>query len=323
MATNDRKKITQQKKKGARPASGKNANQNTSDQSIDESTEATRNSPETSALYIVATPIGHMGDMTERACQVLAFVDVILCEDTRVTGMLLKRFGLSSSLIAYHEHNADRVRPHILKRLQQGQRVALVSDAGTPLISDPGYKLVYDVLEHGTRVIPVPGACAVITALMGAGQPTDRFLFSGFLPTRHKARCDLLRTLVSVKATLIFYESVHRLVESLTDMNAIFGPRPATVCRELTKLHEEIQRDTLDVLATRYASHPILKGEVVVVVAPPAEQLEEKCSVDIDHLLEHALRYLSVRDAAALVSEQSGAKKNQVYARALVLGREC
>lgn len=321
MATSDRKKIVQLKKKGARPASGKNTNQHTSDRDMDEGTEAARNSPETSVLYIVATPIGHMGDMTERARQVLASVNLILCEDTRTTGMLLKRLGLSSSLMSYHEHNAHRVRPHILERLQQGQRIALVSDAGTPLISDPGYKLVHDALEYGTRVVPVPGACALITALMGAGQPTDCFLFSGFLPARQKARCDILQTLASIKATLIFYESVHRLAESLMDMSSIFGPRSATVCRELTKLHENIQRDTLNALAAHYASHPTPKGEVVVVVAPPSEQLEEKSSIDIDHLLGHALRYLSVRDAAALVSEQSGIRKSQVYARALALGR--
>jgi len=191
MATSDREKTSQHKKKAARPASKTQSDSTTPDHNPDESTKAVGNSPETSVLYIVATPIGHMGDMTKRACQILTSVDAVLCEDTRVTGMLMKRLGLSTPLMAYHEHNAHRVRPHILERLQRGQQIALVSDAGTPLISDPGYKLVQSMTQHGIKIVPIPGACALVAALMSAGQPTDRFLFAGFLPTRQKARCDI------------------------------------------------------------------------------------------------------------------------------------
>ena len=292
MATNDREKKMQHKKKAARSTSRTHSDPVTSGHDPDarhysnagrywdESTKAVGNSPETSVppvtpappkspvLYVVATPIGHMGDMTERACQVLASVDVILCEDTRVTGMLMKRLGLSSPLMAYHEHNARRIRPQILERLQQGQHVALVSDAGTPLISDPGYKLVQSMTQHGIKVVPIPGACAFVTALMSAGQPTDRFLFAGFLPGRQKARCNVLKTLAPIQATLVFYESIHRLPKSLEDMHMVFGPRSATVCRELTKLHEDIRRDSLDTLAASYTASSPLKGEVVVVIAP-------------------------------------------------------
>ena len=325
MATNDREKTTQNKKKAARPTSRTHDNPITSGRNPDEGTKAVENSPETSTfagtstLYVVATPIGHMGDITERAQQILASVDVVLCEDTRVTGMLMKRLGLSSPLMAYHEHNAHRIRPQILERLQQGQRVALVSDAGTPLISDPGYKLVQSVTQHGIKVTPIPGACALVTALMSAGQPTDRFLFAGFLPARQKARCDVLRTLASIQATLVFYESVHRLPKSLEDMKTILGPRAATVCRELTKLHEDIRRDSLDNLASYYALSSSLKGEVVVVIAPPPDDPEKQEPFEVDHLLECALNYLSVRDATALVAEQSGIKKSHLYARALEL----
>lgn len=272
-------------------------------------------------LHIVATPIGNLGDLSDRARRTLAEADVVACEDTRVTGGLLQRIGARAALMPYHEHNAERMRPQLLERLRAGAVVALVSDAGTPLVSDPGYKLVRDAAEIGIPVVPVPGPSALLAALMVAGLPTDRFLFAGFLPSKAKARRDALRELAAVPATLVFYEAVHRLAESLAAMAEELGPRPAAVCRELTKLHEEVRRGALDTLADQYAAAGAPKGEVVVVVGPPVPT-DAPAAADLDGLLRAALKEQSVRDAAATVAAATGLKKRIVYARALELARD-
>jgi len=272
-------------------------------------------------LHVVATPIGNMGDITRRAVETLEKADVIACEDTRVTGGLLKRLGLKGKLVPYHEHNAARMRPELLQRLRDGQRVVLVSDAGTPLVSDPGFKLVREAADAGLRVQAAPGASALLAALMVAGLPTDRFMFAGFPPNKAKARATFLADLAAVPATLVFYESAKRLADSLAAMAAAFGPREAAVCRELTKLHEEVRRAPLTDLAAAYAAEGPPKGEIVVVVGPPPPAAAPGPE-DVDALLRAALAGKSVRDAAAEVAAVTGLKKRQVYARALELAKE-
>lgn len=274
----------------------------------------------TPALYIVATPIGNLGDLTMRARDILASADLVACEDTRVTGKLLSAFGLKRPLIAYNDHNADKVRPTLLDAVRQGKVVALVSDAGTPLISDPGYKLVRDGAAAGLAVTAAPGPSALLAALVLAGLPTDRFLFAGFLPPKSGARRTALGELASVPATLVFYESGPRLAASLADMAAVLGDRPGAVARELTKLFEEVRRDPLSALAAHYAEAGPPKGEIVIVVGAPAEQ--EASADTLDVALRRALAGNSTRDAAALVAGQTGLPRKQVYARALELTQE-
>ncbi|MCH2393580.1 16S rRNA (cytidine(1402)-2'-O)-methyltransferase [Oceanibaculum sp.] len=274
----------------------------------------------TPALYIVATPIGNLGDLTMRARDILASADLVACEDTRVTGKLLSAFGLKRPLIAYNDHNADKVRPTLLDAVRQGKAVALVSDAGTPLISDPGYKLVRDAAEAGLAVTAAPGPSALLAALVLAGLPTDRFLFAGFLPPKSGARRTALGELVGVPATLVFYESGPRLAASLADMAAVLGDRPGAVARELTKLFEEVRRDPLSALAAHYAEAGPPKGEIVIVVGAPAEQ--EASADTLDAALRRALAGNSTRDAAALVTGETGLPRKQVYARALELAQE-
>lgn len=270
-------------------------------------------------LYIVSTPIGHLGDMTARATEVLRAADVVACEDTRVTGALLHRFGLSTPMVPYHDHNADQMRPQLLERLAGGGAVALVSDAGTPLISDPGYKLVRECAAAGFTVVPIPGPSALLAALVVAGLPTDRVMFAGFLPQKSTGRQTALRDLKDLKATLVFYESAGRLAESLADMNAVFGARDAAVCRELTKLYEETRRGTLADLAAAYADEATPKGEIVVVVAGASEA--RRSEEDLDAALNDALATMSVRDAAAAVAETFQEPRRRVYQRALALSK--
>jgi len=269
-------------------------------------------------LYIVATPIGNLGDITLRALDVLRRADAILCEDTRVTATLARRYGLGAERIAYHDHNADAVRPGLIARLAAGAALALVSDAGTPLISDPGFKLVREAVAAGIPVTAVPGASALLAALAVAGLPTDRFLFSGFLPVKSGARRRALRGLAAVPASLIFYETAPRLADSLGDMAAMLGDRPAAVARELTKLHEEVKRDGLAALAEHYASHGPPRGEIVVVVGPPAPQTAA-ADADVDAQLASALQTSTLREASAAVAAATGLPRRQVYARALAL----
>ena len=272
-------------------------------------------------LYVVAVPIGNLGDITLRALQTLAGCDAVACEDTRVTGGLLHRYGIKQKLISYHDHNALGRQPELLARLAAGEAVALVSDAGTPLISDPGYKLVQACRAAGYPVTALPGASALLTALACGGLPTDQFLFAGFLPSKPTAREKALLALKSIPATLVFYEAPPRLDATLAAMAKIFGAeRPAAVARELTKLYETVETGTLAELAARFHTEKTPKGEIVLMIAPPAPTQAE--APPLDALLREALRTHSLRDAVAAVSAATGIKKSEVYQRALGVGGE-
>lgn len=270
-------------------------------------------------LYVVATPIGNLGDITLRALATLKAADLVLCEDTRVTRKLLDRYGLAPKLLAYHDHNAASVRPKILRELGSGAAVVLVSDAGTPLVSDPGYKLVTEVLEAGHRVFPVPGASALLAALVAAGLPTDRFFFEGFLPPKSGQRKNRLAEIKEIPATLVFYESGPRLADCLSDLAEIFGARLACVCRELTKAFEETRRGLLAELAAHYEANGAPRGEIVIVVAPPDTDAKAVSPDELDAQLRRALKHGSLKDAVAAVAEETGVKRREVYARALAL----
>lgn len=267
-------------------------------------------------LYVVSTPIGNLRDLTFRALDVLAAVDVILAEDTRVTAKLLSAYGLSKRMERYDDHVGERARPDILARLAAGARIALVSDAGTPLVSDPGFRLVREAAEAGVRVVPVPGASAALAALAGAGLPTDRFLFAGFPPPKPAARRRWLEEIAGVRATLVIYETGPRLSESLADMAAVLGARDAAVCREITKLHETFARGLLDDLAVdpRLAAP---KGEIVVLVASGREA--QATAEDADRALAEALQRLSPTGAAQEVARALGLPRRDLYRRALEL----
>ncbi len=270
-------------------------------------------------LHVVATPIGHLGDITLRALATIAAADLVLCEDTRVTRKLLDRYGLAPPLLAYHDHNAAEVRPRILQRLAQGAAVALVSDAGTPLISDPGYKLVAAAIEAGHRVHPIPGASALLAALVVAGLPTDRFYFEGFLPPKAGQRRNRIAELVEIPATLVLYETGPRLADSLSDLANGLGARSAAMCRELTKAFEEVRRGPLEELAAHFAKAGAPKGEIVLVIAPPDDRAPTVSSEELDTRLKRALARGSLKDAVAEVTGETGLKRREVYARALAL----
>jgi 16S rRNA (cytidine1402-2'-O)-methyltransferase len=270
-------------------------------------------------LNIVATPIGNADDITLRALATLRAADVIACEDTRVTVKLLARHGIATPLLAYHEHNAERVRPQLLERLRRGETVALVSDAGTPLVSDPGFKLVRDALAEELPVTTLPGPSAPIAALVLSGLPSDRFLFAGFLPPKTVGRRGVLMELARVPATLIFFESGARLAASLADMAATLGERPAAVARELTKFYEEVRRGTLGALAAQYRDAEPPRGEIVVLIGPPAVEAPAADAETVDAQLRAALDEMSVRDASAAVAAATGLPRRALYARALAL----
>jgi 16S rRNA (cytidine1402-2'-O)-methyltransferase len=279
--------------------------------------------PLDAGLYLVATPIGNLGDITLRALDTLRRADVIACEDSRVTGKLLAAHGIATPLTPYHEHNAPRARPKILDRIAAGAAVALVSDAGTPLVSDPGYKLVTAAVARGLPVHALPGPSAALAALTLSGLPSDRFLFLGFLPAKSAARRRALEEVASLRATLIVYESARRLPAALADMAELLGPRPAAVARELTKLHEELRRGPLDALSEDYRAAGPPKGEVVIVVAPPSEDAGDGLSDDaLDALLQGAMAGGSLRDAVQEVARATGRPRQEVYARALALARD-
>lgn len=265
-------------------------------------------------LYVVATPIGNLRDVTLRALDVLQAADVVLAEDTRVAAKLLSAFGLKKPVRRYDDHTGAEVRPAIVADLQGGATVAQVSDAGTPLVSDPGYGLVRAAVEAGVKVWPIPGPSSVLAALAVAGLPTDRFLFAGFTPNKSAARRSVFEELRAVRATLVFFETGPRLRESLTDMVAVFGPREAAVARELTKLYETVVRGSLEALA----ADPRLeepKGEIVVLVGPGAE--EAASEADADAALRSALARLGPADAASEVARALGLNRKQLYRRAL------
>lgn len=272
-------------------------------------------------LYLVSTPIGNLSDISFRALSVLARAPLIAAEDTRHSKKLLSHFGIETPLTPYHEHNAERERPKLLARLRSGYAVALISDAGTPLISDPGYKLVREALDEGLTVTSIPGPSAALAALTSAGLPTDTFLFAGFLPPKAGARQTRLGQLKEIPATLIVFETPPRLAKSLADMADVLGPREAVIARELTKLHETVMRGTLDALAQEVADAPP-KGEVVVVIAPPRAEEAEISDARIVADLEAALETQSFRDAVRGVTEALGVKRARVYELGLFLTRK-
>ncbi len=269
-------------------------------------------------LYLVSTPIGTASDITLRALDVLKKADILAAEDTRTSRKLLDIHGIKLEgrpFFAYHDHSSEGERKRILDAIAAGKSVAYLSDAGTPLIADPGYKLAAEAVKAGLPVTSAPGASALLAALAVAGLPTDRFMFAGFIPVKAAAKKTFLSELQNLRATLVFFESPRRLVDSLDAMAEVFGTRQAAVCRELTKKFEEVKRGTLGELAGNYPTAP--KGEIVIVVGPPHERVLD--DQDIDTALKAALSEMSVKDAAAFVAEQLGIKRKQVYARALEL----
>jgi len=277
--------------------------------------------PLAAGLYLVATPIGNLRDITVRALEVLAAADLIACEDTRVTRKLLDHYGIATPLTPYHEHNAAEARPKLIARLADGAAIALVSDAGTPLVSDPGYKLVREARAAGGSVTALPGASAVLAALTLSGLPTDRFLFEGFLPAKEAARRARINELKRIPATLVLFESGARIAAALADLAAELGPRQAAICRELTKLHEEVRRGDLGTLAREAAQAEEPRGEIAIVVAPP-DRHRELAPVDLDALLRQALERLSVKEAVAEIAAVTGEPRREVYQRALALAKE-
>ncbi len=290
-------------------------------QTATESSLSSQLSKVTGGLYIVATPIGNAQDITLRALDLLKQADTILCEDTRMTAKLLMIHGISrKKTIAYHEHNASNMRPKVLQKLHDGEVVVLVSDAGTPLINDPGYKLVRECAELGLPYTTAPGASSVICAMVLSGLPSDRFLYLGFLPNKTTARKKALDEVKSVRATLITLESPRRVAACLKDMAEVLGNREAAVTREITKKFEEVRRAPLPELAAMYENEDP-RGEVVLVIGPPDDTQEEVTAEDLDALLENALARLSVRDAVKEVVDATGLKKREVYNRALKLNK--
>jgi len=270
-------------------------------------------------LHVVATPIGNLRDISLRALATLAAADAVIAEDTRVTKTLLAHYGIATPLIAYHEHNAHLMRPHLIARLEAGAAFALVSDAGTPLVSDPGYKLVQDALDKGLPVTSVPGPSAVLAALVVAGLPTDRFFFEGFLPHKSGARRARFAELAEVPGTLVFFESPRRVADTLADAAAVLGERDAAIARELTKLYESVRRGSLATLAATLAGEEPPRGEIVLLIGPPKEGAAQLAEEELDKKIEAALAAHSVKDAASVVAAETGQPRRQVYARALKL----
>ena len=272
-------------------------------------------------LYIVATPIGNLGDISARALKTLRSVDIVACEDTRVTAKLMNAYLIKKPLIPYHEHNGQTQRPKLIGKIEGGQSVALVSDAGTPLISDPGYKLVAEVAAAGLRVTTLPGPSAVISAITLTGLPTDRFLFMGFSPNKTTARQNWFEAEKDNSATLVYYESARRLLSSLKDAHHTLEDRKVVVCREISKKFEQVVRGTLSELVDYYETNGEPKGEVVVVIAPPVKQRAHGHSTEVEteKLLVTALKHMSVKSAASFVAEVTGEKKNSIYKQALAI----
>ncbi len=275
----------------------------------------------TAGLYLVATPIGNLGDITIRALQTLAAADLIACEDTRVSRKLLEHYGIATATTAYHDHNAAAARPALLKRIADGAAVALISDAGTPAISDPGYKLVREARELQLSVVALPGASSVLTALVASGLPTDRFLFEGFLPSKATQRKSRIVELSRIPASLVLFEGGSRIGATLADLADSLGEREAAICRELTKLHEEVRRAPLPILAAHYAGDAETRGEFVIVIEPPHEADAPQAD-DVDTLIRAALTRVSVKDAVGEIVAATGLPRRDIYQRALELARE-
>ncbi|MGH6769688.1 MAG: 16S rRNA (cytidine(1402)-2'-O)-methyltransferase [Xanthobacteraceae bacterium] len=274
----------------------------------------------TPGLHLVATPIGNLRDITLRALEVLAAADLIACEDTRVTRKLVDHYAIATPLTPYHDHNAAEARPKLLARLASGAAIALVSDAGTPLVSDPGFKLVRAAQEAGHSVTALPGPSALLAALAVAGLPSDRFFFEGFLPAKPGQRRTRIAEIKPIPATLVLFETGPRLAAALADLADGLGPRQAAVCRELTKLHEEVRRGDLPALARHYANRDAPRGEIVLVVAPLVAQASEPA--DIDAMLRAALARLSVKEAVAEIAAVTGLPRRGIYQRALALAKQ-
>ena len=269
-------------------------------------------------LYLVATPIGNLGDITVRALETLAAADLIACEDTRRSRKLLDAYAIRTPLTPYHDHNAVSARPRLIERLAQGAAVALISDAGTPLVSDPGYTLAREAHLAGISITTLPGPSAVLAALAVSGIASDRFLFDGFLPARQAARRARIAALSSIPATLILFETAPRLAEALADLAAGLGARETAICRELTKLHEEVLRGNLASLARACAGEAQMRGEMVIVIAPPPPTPEMKTD-DLDALLRSALDRLSLKEAVEEIAALSAVPRRTIYQRALAL----
>ncbi len=268
------------------------------------------------ALYLVATPIGNLGDITLRALETLAAVDVVACEDTRTSRVLLNRYGIRTKTLSYHDHNQAKAGPRLIDAIREGKSVALITDAGTPLVSDPGERLSAEARAAGIRIVPIPGASAVLAALTSAGLPAARFFFEGFLPAKSGQRKARLASLASLDATLVFYEAPHRLSETLADMVTVFGgARVVAVCRELTKTFEEVVVLPSVELAARYPADAQVRGEIVLVVEPPKEA--EAKLADVDLLLVSLTRQMPASKAAAEASRLTGVSKSELYQRIL------
>ncbi len=312
---------TDQSSPGTKPPHSINSEAEATPEPIDSTPLSKRSVSPPVGLVLVATPIGNAADITLRALDILRSAHTVACEDTRVTAKLFALHGISASLTAYHEHNAAKVRPALIKRLKNGESVALVSDAGTPMVSDPGFRLVRECIIEGIPVTSAPGASSVLTALQLSGLPTDRFMFVGFLPTKSGPRKRALAEVANIPASLIFLESAKRLAKSFADMAEVLGPRDAAMARELTKMFEEVRRAPLPELARHYAESGPPKGEVTIVVAPPTAQSQKLSSDEVDEALREALKTNSLRDATTLVSLSAGWPKREVYARALALAK--
>ncbi len=278
--------------------------------------------PLSPGLHIVATPIGNLRDISFRALATLAAADAVLAEDTRTSKTLLAHYGISTPLLPYHEHNAAQMRPKVLAKLREGGKLALISDAGTPLVSDPGYKLVAELVAEGLPVTGIPGPSAVLAALVLAGLPTDRFFFEGFLPPKSGGRRTRLTELAAIPGTLVFFESPRRLAEMLADAAAVLGPRPGAVARELTKFYETVRRGTLPELAAHYETQEEARGEIVVIIGPPGAVDLVPSDEAIDERLRAALAKVSLKEAVAQVAAETGQPRRKVYARALELTRD-
>jgi 16S rRNA (cytidine1402-2'-O)-methyltransferase len=267
-------------------------------------------------LHVVATPIGNLGDITLRALSTLAAADTVLCEDTRTSGKLMERFAIKARLAPYHEHNAQKVRPAILEKLKQGSAIALISDAGMPLVSDPGYRLVKEAAELGIPVTACPGPSAVLTGLALSGLPTDRFLFAGFVPQKQGERKRLFAEFAAVKATLIFFESPHRIVETLQDIAEALPGRSLAVTRELTKLHEEVLRGSAEEIANTLGERTAVKGEITLLIGPPSAEIEVS-DEDVEAAITEALASLPASKAASDIAKRFNLNRSDIYQRIL------
>lgn len=274
-----------------------------------------------SGLYIVSTPLGNLKDLTARALETLKQVDLILCEDTRVSRILMQHYGISTPLRALHDYNEAQMVPFVINQLQHQKRLALISDAGTPLISDPGYKIIQAVIEHNFLITALPGPSAIINALVLSGLPSHQFFFGGFLPSKSQERCQELQKLSRMPTTLIFYESCHRLMETLLEIKTIFGSRNVVVAREMTKKFEEVIRGSSQKLLDHFREKPP-RGEIVLLIGPPSLSDQHWDDIKLEHELRQSLKHQSLKAAVEEITVLSGVSKKIVYQKALVLRKE-